>query len=506
LAARICALAAGLVSVAVPSAATAQIPGLPGLPIIGDPQPPPDVQEFSGGAATPKPVGTFPIPRHPHMAPNGLSNIHADGYQTDTYAWGGPLGPNIQVSSSLFFRECASPSLDSHGRILVICVGLDRPIATMLDPVTLEVLATYELPPRNASANPFRDFTGGGYFYVDNEDRIVTPTSTRHVFVLAEAEGPDFELVRDYDLSAVVPQGDGIISALPDWDGRLWFASSKGVVGWVDPASGEVTSRSLGEGITNSFAVDDSGGVFIVTDRALYRFDARKGSVAETWRVAYENSGVAKPGQSDAGSGTTPTILGRNYVAIADNADPMQVVVVRRAAEPKSDRRKGKRRRRGGRYRVACRQPVFEPGAGSTDQSLIVAGRSIVVENNYGYTGPLSVEQGRTTTPGLERVDLRKRGKGCRTVWHSEETAPSVVPKLSLANGLVYTYTKPPRNDSADVWYLTAIDFHTGETVWRRLAGTGLGFNNNFAPVTLTPDGTAYVGVLGGIVRFADAP
>jgi outer membrane protein assembly factor BamB len=278
-------------------------------------------------------------------------------------------------------------------------------------------------------------------------------------------------------------------------------------VGWIDPGTGQVTSRGLGEGITNSFAVDDSGGVFIVTDRALYRFDARKGNVEETWRVAYENSGVAKPGQSDAGSGTTPTILGRNYVAITDNADPMQVMVVRRKADLKVNKRFGKkkhRRRRGERARIACQHDVFEPGAGSTDQSLIVAGRSIVTENNFGYTGPLSVQDGRTTVPGLERVDLRKRGRGCRTVWHSDEIAPSVVPKLSLANGLVYTYTKPPRDDGADVWFLTAIDFHTGETVWKRFAGEGLGFNNNFAPVTLAPDGTAYVGVLGGLVRFAD--
>ena len=34
-------------------------------------------------------------------------------------------------------------------------------------------------------------------------------------------------------------------------------------------------------------------------------------------------------------------------------------------------------------------------------------------------------------------------GGACRKVWHSDEIAPSVVPKLSLANGIVYTYTKP---------------------------------------------------------------
>jgi hypothetical protein len=37
------------------------------------------------------------------------------------------------------------------------------------------------------------------------------------------------------------------------------------------------------------------------------------------------------------------------------------------------------------------------------------------------------------------------------------------------------------------------------------MTGEGLGFNNNYAPVTIGPDGTAYVGVLGGLVAVRDA-
>jgi hypothetical protein len=490
-------------SLAGAAPASAQLPGLPPLPIPQNPLPPGDLPEFTGGPATPKPVAAKPPPQHPFMAPNGTSNLHDDAYQTDTYAWPGPLGRDVQVSSALFGRECGSVTIDSAGRLETICVGLDHPVLALLDPVTLEVLASFDLPPRNPSPNPFRDFTGGGYFYLDERDRAVAPTSNRHIFVVAQTDGPGFELVQDYDVSGVVASGDGIISVLPDWDGRLWFASNKGVVGFVDPATGAIESRQLGEGITNSFAVDDTGGVFIVTDKALYRFDARGGEIDQTWREVYENSGLAKPGQSDAGSGTTPTVIGRNYVAITDNADPMQVVVYQRKALLEQARKR-KRKRKRPLKRLICAQEVFAQGAGSTDQSLIAAGRKIVVENNFGYTGPASTMQGATTEPGLERVDMRKRGRGCRTVWHSDERAPSVVPKLSLANGLVYTYTKPQRDDGTDAWYFTAIDFHTGETVYRRLAGTGFGLNNNFAPVTLAPDGTAYVGVLGGISRFAD--
>ncbi len=228
----------------------------------------------------------------------------------------------------------------------------------------------------------------------------------------------------------------------------------------------------------------------MVTNRALYRFDTpRDGAPSVTWRLEYRNSGRQKPGQVAPGSGTTPTVFGPRgrWLAITDNADPMNVVVVR-----KVPRIRGRR--------VVCRLPVFRRGASATDQSLIAVGRSLVVENNYGYTGPDATAGGQSTSPGLERVDVSR----CRRVWRSREVAPSVVPKVSLSTGLLYTYTKPPRADGIDAWYFTAIDFRSGRTVFRRLAGTGVGFNNNYAPVTLGPDGSAYVGVISGLVRFSD--
>ncbi len=321
------------------------------------------------------------------------------------------------------------------------------------------------------------------------------PTSLRHIWVVGQTNGPlgpSFTLARDYDVSAAVPAGDSIVSTMPDWSGRIWFVSAAGVVGTIDPASGRVSSLSLGEKIGNSFAVDETGGVFIVSDGAMYRFDASaSGAPAVTWREPYANTGVKKPGQTEAGSGTTPTLMGSQYVAITDNADPMDVVVYKRAKSTS-------------KARLVCVQPVFEQGASDTDQSLIGAGRSMVVENNYGYSGLTATEQGATTSPGIERVDINSKGTGCRKVWHSDERAPSVVPKLSLATGLVYTYTKPMLSDGTDAWYFTAIDFFTGRTVYKRLAGTGLGFNNNYAPVSIGPDASEYVGALGGLARLWD--
>jgi hypothetical protein len=467
--------------------ATVLAAAVPAIPIPSDNGSTP---AFIGSPATPHAVSAPAPPRHPHMAPNERSNLHDDAYQTDTYRGIGPLGHDVRVVSTQFAADCGSVTFDSRGRIVTVCVGIPGPTLRMLDPHTLDTLAEQTLPPRDPRtlANIFTSFGGGGYFYLDDHDRAVVPTTNRHVQVFAETPEPGFEMVRDIDLSGVIPDGESIISALPDWSGRIWFASTGGVVGYADDA-GTIVSRALGEPIGNSFAVDEQGGVYIVSDAALYRFEARPGQVKTIWRARYPNVGFAKPGQSEKGSGTTPTLMGKRYVAITDNADPMAVLVFKRARKVKDKRR-------------VCRKPVFAKGASATDQSLIATGRAMVVENNYGYSGPSSVMQGKTTTPGLARVDLKRRD-GCRTVWTSKEAAPSVVPKLALGAGLVYTYTKT--TDSHDPWYLTALDFRTGRTIFKARAGSGLGYNNNYAPVTLGPDGTAYVGTLGGLVAMRDS-
>ena len=470
-----------LLALALPCAtASAQIPETP------DSDPPPT---FTGEPWAPQPVYAPPAPGHPYMAPNQRSNVHSDAFQTDTNAWSGPLGSELEVVTHYEppGGVCGSITFNSQNQIVSTCLQVRAVRLKLFDAQTLEELASMELPPRPPNPNPFQDFAGGGYFYLDNQDRAVVPTTERHILVIGLKDG-EFVVEQDYDLTGTIPSGSKIISALPDWSGRIWLSTITGLVVAIDPASGEVKTHDLGEVVQNSFAVGDRGGVYIVSAAALYRFKAdASGAPVVKWRKVYENTGEQKPGQVSAGSGTTPTLHGDNWVSITDNADPMNVVVYKR--------RNGKE---------ICRQPVFEQGAGSTDNSLIGAGHSIIVENNYGYTGPTATTMGARTTPGIERVDVDADGVGCHKVWHSDEISPTLVPKLSLANGLVYVYTQDPEGDSDDPWFLTALDFRTGKTVWERLTGQGIGFNNNYAPVTIGPDGTAYVGVLGGLLLVRD--
>ena len=457
------------------------------------------LETFTGHKAKPHRVDAPRIPRHPFMAANGRNAVHNDAYQSDTYRNSGPLGDDLRLfSQSIDGRggigSCGiTIAFDKRGRLITTCISATTVELRLMDP-ELNTVASHRLPPRiiPPGVNPLQS-PGGAYFYVDNKDRAVVSLG-RQIFVVA-IKGDTLERVRTYDLTSAIPADDQLNSALPDWSGRLWFVTRRhGIVGALDPDSGRVLgTKRTGEAIGNSFAMDETGAVYVVTDTAQYRFDAGRGGKPKvTWRYRYKNIHKQKPGQFDAGSGTTPTLMGKHYLSIADNAARMNVVVLRR----------DKRVKRGQR-RLVCEQPVFRKGAGATENSIIATDRSMIVENNYGYAPPPDATMGgKTTKPGVARVDVKRNGKGCRTAWNSLEISPSTVPKLSLANGLIYIYTKP--KGLPDRWYLTAVDFRTGKTVWRRLMGTGTLFNVHYAGITISPSGVLYAGVLGGTVGIED--
>jgi hypothetical protein len=152
---------------------------IPERPPVGDPP------TFVGEPAEADPISLSAAPRpprHPFMAPNDDSNIHDDAYQTDTADRPGPLGRDMERVSTAEEAECGSLTFDRKGRVETVCVGLDRPTLVLMDPRTLETLDSFELPSRQpGGGNPFSDFSGGGYFYLDHRDRAVIVTNDRRL-------------------------------------------------------------------------------------------------------------------------------------------------------------------------------------------------------------------------------------------------------------------------------------------------------------------------------------
>lgn len=462
------------------------IPPGPGLSLVPD---------HVGAPHTAAPLPTFGVPEHPHMGRNGVNTMHNDAYQTDTYTWPGPAGRDLTVSSELLgIEECANMLFDRHDRMIALCGDLVGSKLRVINPDTLKTSAQYTLPPRKPSDGPVTsDICGGAYSYLDNHDRIVVVTSDRDLRVINPPPigGDRFTEASRFDLSAHVPEDDCLIGLAPEWSGRIWFETKGGVVGVIDPAVNSAKSlRLAGEQNFNTMAVDETGGVFVVSTHAMYRFDVTEaGEPAVTWRQPYDRGTRRKPGQMSQGSGTTPTLIGKDYVAITDNAEPrMNVLVLRRGKDSG-----------GARF---CARGVFADGRSATENSLVSVGDSLFVENNYGHSGPESVMLGKTTEPGMARVDLTDTD--CHLVWTSDEITPSAVPKASAANGLLYTYTKPENALGIAAWYFTAIDIRTGQTAYRKLVGVGIQWNNNGAPITIAPDGTAYIATLTGLVKITD--
>ncbi|MEO5876768.1 MAG: hypothetical protein ABIS86_14705 [Streptosporangiaceae bacterium] len=476
------------------------------------------VPAFLGGPVKARPIVGRPVPANPFMAAPGYAAMHADSYASDTYPFAGPLGRRPQVRTEAkaggFPGLCSTVTwARSTGLIVAQCVQGSTFKLRLIDPRTLRDLATYELPPRPSTVTAvttldldkvLTDTSGGAYYYLDAQDRAVLADSAFHVRRFAHvktAKGWKFKVTDDWNLTKYVPhncptwtdprpQGacDPITGVGPDWQGRIWWITKNARIGTINPRTGAVGMiRVRGESIQNSFAASQDG-VSIVTDHALYQLRTTgNGTPKVIWRRTYDRGTKRKVGQIDQGSGTTPTFLERKYVGITDNADQRINVLVHRVSDGK----------------LICRVPVFGKGASASDNSLIGYGRSLVVENNSGYRNFVALQPGASVVGGMTRIDVTSHG--CRKAWTSKERSPSTVAKVSVPAGLVYAYTKEPRTDGVDAWYLTAIDFHTGRTAFKVLTGTGKYFDNNWAPVTVGPDGTAYVGVVGGLVAVHDS-
>ena len=457
------------------------------------------------------------IPSNPFMSSSGANSMHADSYASDTHPWAGPTGRNATVTFS-GKGPCAGMGVTREKLLLLQCGGAQNFTLRLVDPVTLKDLATYSLPPRpstmqaaeHADLDKVYGDSSGAYFFLDNLDRAVVADAAQHIQRVRHVQAQDgtwsFVQTDDWDLSRYLPHDcttytnpfpkgscDPITGVLPDWHGLLWWITRYGRVGTLDPRTGKVKLRLLrGEQIENSHAVS-ADGVAIVTDHAMYMFRAdATGRPEVVWRTAYDRGSARKVGQINQGSGTTPTFIGKQYVAITDNADRrMHVLVYRRAA-----------RLAPGQRRLFCSVPVFAAGASATENSLVGWGNGLVVENNSGYLNPTTRVEGGVQPGGVTKIAVGAHG--CRVAWHSNVVSPSVVPKLARGNGLLYLYSPHQVVPGLDEWRLTIVDWRTGKTVSEVATGRGAPYDNAWAPITLGPRGYAYIACFGGLLSVHD--
>jgi len=277
------------------------------------------------------------------------------------------------------------------------------------------------------------------------------------------------------------------------------------------------------EEIQNSFSIGKDG-VYVVSNYALYklRFNEEHKKIeldpswAETYSegdLVYHNDLQVKPGQLNAGSGTTPTLMDDRFVAICDN-DSLQVNLCIYSQES------GK---------VVSRHKLFSESGGAVENSVVAYDNSFIVANTYGYKDPF---KDNFTPGGIMRFDFNEQNGKFERVknWPASGTydCKTATPKLSTPVGMMYVYNRSDNDhDGHYDWQITAIDYRTGLRVfyikpyfekrgfddnisfllkWGSLGSKHYDrkvFNNIWATFTLGPNNSFYIGTYRGFLRVS---
>jgi hypothetical protein len=500
----------------------------------------------SGGTATS--ARPYNVWQNPYMSTNPGNNIHNDSYLSDSYNFAGPAkqgqatvtlaelstynDPATGQSNTIVLGECASITFDADSNIQSVCAGLPAgPGATSstryvvtLDRNTLDPIAIFSFEkPVNANQTGV-DFGGAGYFYQDNQYRMVVALPDGTIRVLrrtpSTAGGIDsYTSDASYNITgingAVTVANSSLYAVVPDKVGNIWFTTAQGAVGTVTPA-GVISWLNLNdassnpgtsglEGIANSHSIDQgdttngASGVYILSTYGLYRFGASSnGTPSIVWKATYDRGTGIKSGQVSWGSGSSPTIFNMNnrrFVTIADNAQYMNVNVYRAEATLET-----------GEQRLFAQVAPFGQNASVSDEnSLIVAANSdgssidIYAENNYGNDTVTSTLGSKTTQPGFARMNLTPSGLFTVASVNNTISVPSIVSKVSLVSNIIYTYNK-----TADGWYITGLDAtDLNKVIFTNKTGDGLTrYNNYYSGLSIAPDGSIWLGVTYGLMKI----
>ena len=229
-----------------------------------------------------------PVYQNPFMAPNNYSEIHLNSYQTDTFSVPGPATfANRTVQQS----RISPPRWDRGRHRGQRERSVDHDPGGSATQQERPRVRPYSAAARSEDTQGSRveaaafppsmgvTFSGGGYFYLNNLDQVVCITvnqpNSRVDPDLLRCKTLPIPARPVYDVSsALVDPSDSFNSVLPTARGTSGSLARKAP--WVTsiPRPGRSPSLDTGETISKSFATDGQGRVFVVTDYALYCFQA----------------------------------------------------------------------------------------------------------------------------------------------------------------------------------------------------------------------------------------
>ena len=451
--------------------------------------------------------------QNPYLGINSLATMHGDAQSSDATPFAGPGDPGVggtwKVTFTNHWAACPTILAGQDGYIQALMtqfLGSDaklrKPKLAIIEPASGAQLGAMEIPTGA--------LLGGVYAYLDADSNLVMVDGTNALTWISHSQdGMKVWVSRRIDLTDAMKlePKDHVVGIVPDWHGRIWVASERGVVGLIDPKRNVVRLTKLQqysptERIDNSISACPQG-VSIITSYAIYMLgaDASTSKPRIIWSHSYDRGTKQKPGQLSHGSGATATFFGPNgsdYVMLSDNADRQEKLIVYRSADGSA----------------VGEGPLFTPGASCTENSMIGVQNSIVGACTFGYpyaqypdTKPAYRAQ---VAPGMERWDVNDDASGITLKWRNNGIYSAAVPRLSTADNLIYTCERPrgPAGVlTGPVVYACAIDMDSGRVVHRqrlpRLANLLAGGDPSQMVGVIDKHGVWWQGTIGGIYRIS---
>jgi len=451
--------------------------------------------------------------QNPYLGINSLATMHGDAQSSDATPFAGPGDPGVggtwKVTFTNHWAACPTILAGQDGYIQALMtqfLGSDaklrKPKLAIIEPASGAQLGAMEIPTGA--------LLGGVYAYLDADSNLVMVDGTNALTWISHSQdGMKVWVSRRIDLTDAMKlePKDHVVGIVPDWHGRIWVASERGVVGLIDPKRNVVRLTKLQqysptERIDNSISACPQG-VSIITSHGIYMLgaDASTSKPRIIWSHSYDRGTKQKPGQLSHGSGATATFFGPNgsdYVMLSDNADRQEKLIVYRSADGSA----------------VGEGPLFTPGASGTENSMIGVQNSIVGACTFGYpyaqypdTKPAYRAQ---VAPGMERWDVNDDASGITLKWRNNGIYSAAVPRLSTADNLIYTCERPrgPAGVlTGPVVYACAIDMDSGRVVHRqrlpRLANLLAGGDPSQMVGVIDKHGVWWQGTIGGIYRIS---
>ncbi len=377
---------------------------------------------------------------------------------------------------------------------------------------------------KDTSSDPI----SGAYTLVDNQNRFFVPGNVsinRYEDKVAGDADSDIVLAGTFTIPGqyIRAEGEHIVGVNLTYDGYLAIVTSNGAVGMVsrDFSQSYFLLLDEDEEVSNSIALDENHGIYIVTNKYMHRvqwtgsalsLDPADGAWTSTYNTGPE---TPVPGRLGTGSGTTPSLMGTGdmdkFVVIGDGQELMHIVIFWRHEIPADwepiapgvDRR------------IAAQIPITYGDAGltrgTTEQSITVRGYSAaVVSNDYGdlpdtsnLMEPLDkINVLLTNLPeyapyGVEKFTWDPSVRNMYSAWANEEiSCPNGIPCMSAASGIMYCW-----GQRSTVWTLEAMDWATGESVFHKTLGLLPKYNSTYAGTEIGPYQNIVSGTIAGVVR-----